>query len=659
MAIAKMKKLHLIGMAYDRDRILNALHKTNAAEITYQTEQVDTAVLEVRGEALSARIAAVEAALTALVTETDRYEKERGIKSSIDKDGFDVSYTEFISVKDRQQEAEQALQQVASLVDRRNALKAEWIKAKRELSLAKEYENLRLPFSIYKDTAHTRVRVGTLANSAMPQVIEELSNLALCTLEEISVGEQVAVAVYAHKNDATQVDAVLAAYGFTECPYKGELTGEENAKEKARESERILTKISALEEGMYALKDKIRLLKIYCDYLCFELEKERAGEKMLQTQTTLLLEAYVPEKSVDAVTLALNDCASALYMEFTDPTDEDEPPTLLENNAVVGCFEGITNTFAPPNYRELDPNLIMGIFYSIFMGFIIGDAGYGIMMLIGGGILWWKGRKRPTGVSRLAGAFAVGGVFAIIWGLLFNSLFGFSVFEKAFMPNAQTDMWLLAGISVPSVLIICMVIGVVHLMVGYLCKAVQEWRRGNVLDGLFDGVVWALFSVGVGLVIVGFTKEAKLPELVPVGGITAGMCLLTAMLTAGRHAKGFGKVTKGFGAAYGVINYASDILSYARLYGLMLSGAVIAGIIADYSGQFIASGNVAMILLAVVLLVIGNGFNLVMNLLGAYIHDARLQYVEFYGKFYEGEGELFRPLGSAYRYISVISEKNE
>jgi len=659
VAIAKMKKLHLIGMAYDRDRILNALHKTNAAEIIYQTEKVDTLPMKVSGEALSVRIAAVEAALTALVTETDRFEKESGVKSSMEKDGFDVSYAEFMSVKDRQDEAEEVLSKVATLVDRRNALKGDLTKAKRELDVAKIYENVSLPFSIYKDTAHTRVRVGALPYSAKLPVTEELSQIELCEIEEISVDEQVAVAVYSHKDDAPNVDAVLAAYGFTECPYKGDFSGKQNVQDKGKEVERILMEISELEQGMYALKDKIRLLKIYYDYLCFELEKERTGEKMRQTQSTLLLEGYVPEKSVEEVTQALGACSSAIFLEFTDPTDEDEPPTLLENNSVVGCFEGITNTFAPPNYREFDPNLIMGIFYSIFMGFIIGDAGYGIMMLLGGGILWWKGRKRPTGVSRLAGAFAVGGVFAIIWGLLFNSLFGFPVFEKAFMPNAQTDMWILAGISVPSVLIICMVIGVLHLMVGYVCKAVQEWRRGNFLDGLFDGVVWALFSIGVGLAIVGFTEEAKLPQLVPVGGITAGVTLLIAMLTAGRHAKGFGKVTKGFGAAYGVINYASDILSYARLYGLMLSGAVIAGIIADYSGQFIASGNVALIILAVVLLIVGNGFNLVMNLLGAYIHDARLQYVEFYGKFYEGEGELFRPLGGEYRYISVVPEKNE
>jgi len=133
--------------------------------------------------------------------------------------------------------------------------------------------------------------------------------------------------------------------------------------------------------------------------------------------------------------------------------------------------------------------------------------------------------------------------------------------------------------------------------------------------------------------------------------------LVFAVFTAGRHEKFVGKFIKGFGALYGIIGFASDIVSYARLYGLMLSGAVIAGIIANAMKTFLAMGNVFLIILGVVLLVVGNLFNLVIGLLGAYIHDSRLQYVEFYGRFYEGEGELFRPLGSTQKYVRLVREK--
>ena len=313
--------------------------------------------------------------------------------------------------------------------------------------------------------------------------------------------------------------------------------------------------------------------------------------------------------------------------------------------------------YSPVNSREFDPNAIMSVFYSIFLGFIMGDVGYGLLMLLGGGFIYMKKRHEDSGLKRLSGVFAVGGICAIVWGLLFNSVFGIPLpFMPTVMPDAQSDMWSFMGISVPAVLIIALIIGIIHLMTGYVCKAIQCMRRGNFWDGVWDGLVWTVFSVGVALAVIGLIDEAGMPLLAYIGGGIAGVSLVIAMLTAGRKEKLLGKFTKGFGAAYGIINYASDILSYARLYGLMLSGAVIAQIVSDYSVQFITSGNVALIILAVVLMVVGHAFNLAIGLLGAYIHDARLQYVEFYGRFYEGEGEIFTPLGSNRKFIRIKAD---
>ena len=210
-----------------------------------------------------------------------------------------------------------------------------------------------------------------------------------------------------------------------------------------------------------------------------------------------------------------------------------------------------------------------------------------------------------------------------------------------------------------------MLVGVLHLCVAYLCKAAQCFFRKEISDGIFDGIIWAVFSIGVIVLFLGLVEFSpaidpnysltfNMPILRTVGGIIAGGSLLIAVVTAGRKEKFIGKFTKGFGSLYGIINYVSDILSYARLYGLMLSGAVIAGIISTYGVQFLVSGNILMAILGAVILLAGHAFNLVMNLLGAYIHDARLQYVEFYGKFYEGEGELFSPLGSNRKYVYLL-----
>lgn len=660
MAIVKMRKLNLVAMSYEKDAVLNALQKTGAVEVTLHAGLEDTEIPIAETEGLKSEFLSVETALQTLHAEVESWLKDSGEKSDVLKDGFDVTYSEFMSIQDEKEKVLQTVQEIRALADEKNALIGEQTKLRRQKEQASIYAELVSPFIEFGDTSHTKGRLGTVSVQQREGLMKALAEIELSAVEVLKEDtENVLLFVAAHKSVATEVNGILSAFSFTECPYSGNTTGEKIYAELMAREKEIQTQLNENRHTMYAFSDKIRLLKVYCDYLSFLLEKEETSEKLRATDYTFLLQAYLPEMAEEAVKEALQSVSGAMFMEFSDPTDEDEPPTLLENNGIVSNFESITNTYSTPHYREFDPNAVMAFFYSLFMGFIIGDAGYGLLMALIGGYLWKKNRARPTGMSRLAGAFAVGGVFAIFWGALFNSFFGIALLPKTLMPNPQTDMWSLAGISVPSVLIISMVMGVGQLCVGYICKAVQEWRRKNIIDGICDGVLWAIFSVGVALAIVGFVDEAQMPILGTVGGIMAGVTLLLAVLTAGRKEKFFGKFTKGFGAAYGVINYASDILSYARLYGLMLSGAVIAQIIATYSGQFITSGNIPMIILGLVILIIGHAFNLVMNLLGAYIHDARLQYVEFYGRFYEGDGELFRPLGSSRKYIYLLPERNK
>ena len=655
MAIVEMRKLQLIAMSYEKDAILNALQRTNAVEVVVHANEDNTIVPDIDDQADRSYFASVETALESLCLSIDRIQKERGEKSDLLKDGFDVSYTDFMSMQHKKEDMDLLVKTVNELSDEKNLLIAERGKLNRSISQAKIYSCLERPFSYFSDTLHTKIKLGTVTAQTKENVCERLSMQTLCTVETLNEnGEEALLLILTHKEENAVVDGILSEFSFSICPYAGEQTGAQLYADLLQKQTLLDEKISQNEATMYALKDKVRDLKVYCDYLDFTLEKEETNEKLRETERTFLLQAYLPITEEENVKTELQNSVRTVYMEFSDPTEEDEPPTLLQNNGIVSNFESITNTYSTPNYREFDPNAVMSFFYSLFMGFIIGDAGYGLLMALVGGWLWLKNKSRPTGMSRLAGAFAVGGLFAIMWGALFNSFFGMMLLPFTVMPNPQTDMWMLAGISVPSVLIISMELGIFQILIGYICKAVQEWRRGNVMDGICDGIIWAIFSVGMALLIVGFVEEAGIPILGTIGAIIAGGSLVLAMITAGRKEKFLKKFTKGFGAVYGIINYASDILSYARLYGLMLSGAVIAQIIATYSGQFLVSGNVALMVLGIVILLVGHGFNLVMNLLGAYIHDARLQYVEFYGRFFEGDGEPFRPLGSEHKHVYLL-----
>lgn len=656
MAVAEMKKLNLVAMSYEKDGILNALQRTGATEIKTHYEAENTFVVSEDCNELRDELNSLESALSLLCAEVDAYNKDNKIKTEELKDGFSVSYTEFMCASALKSDCAQLLGKINGFYDERRELSVTRAKLLKTAETAEIYSVVKEKLSVYKSSGRVKIKLGTVPVAGTDALFAAVKVNELCAVEILKSDSETALILFAAHKAAEGADEILQSAGFSACPFPADKSGEEVYAQTVEEIKNADARLAEISEGIYALGKNVKTLKVYSDYLSFELEKITASEKMRKTARTFLLEAYLPKEAENTVKEALDETSNAVYYEFSEPAEDEIPPTLYKNNEIVKNFETITNMYSPVNSKEFDPNAVMAFFYSLFLGFIMGDVGYGFLMFLGGGAIYLKKRASDGGFKRLAGVFAIGGIFAIIWGLLFNSFFGTQViFGKgvSVIPDAQNARWSLMGIQVPSVLLISLEIGVVHLMVGYICKAVQCMRRGQFWDGMLDGLVWAVFSIGMGLAIAGFIDELNTPVLAYVGGIMAGSMLLIAMLTAGRKEKLLSKFTKGFGAAYGIINYASDILSYARLYGLMLSGAVIAQIVSNYSVQFIQSGNVALVILAVILMVVGHGFNLAIGLLGAYIHDARLQYVEFYGRFFEGEGELFAPLGSNHKYIKL------
>lgn len=662
MAIAVMRKLRVAAISYEGDKILDALSKTGAAEIKILEAEENIARPVSDAAALSSRLEEAEGALKELVASSERYAKEHKKAFKPEKDGFFVTYEEFMNADRKREDAEALIAEIKRLTAERVRLGASLASLEKTILSLSPYKDFEILFSAFSNTPRLRVFLGTVEN-VKEELFETLADVCVKT-------EGNTVLVVALKEAEKETEEFLRGLDFAPCPFLKEAgTGKELYARLNEEKQDLLRAIEKTDEAEFSLCENMRFLKVYCDRIAYEFEKaESVSGKMLATERVILLEAYAPKESEEEISAALSAVTDSAYFDFVEPEEDEMPPTLMRNNGLTKNFEAITNLYSPPNSKEFDPTTVMGIFYSVFLGFIMGDIGYGLFMLIGGGLLWWKNRVKDNGLKRLAAVFAIGGVFAVIWGFLFDSLFGIAILHVRVMPpllEGNTN-WHVLGIAIPALLIVALEVGVVQLFAGYVCRAIQCWRRGKIWDGIFDGVVWAVFSIGVGLAIAGLVEELNMIILAYVGGIAAGAMLLAAMLTAGRKEKILGKFTKGFGAAYGVINYASDILSYARLYGLMLSGAVIAEIVSGYaltgyggSTGMIVSGNAGLAVLGVVLLLLGHLLNLALSLLGAYIHDARLQYVEFYGRFYEGEGELFSPLGSKHAHVFIVPKAYE
>lgn len=641
MAIAEMKKLELVGMTREKDDVLNLLQKTGAVEIVDKTDKAVEFSYDDKN-----------------LQET---EKALDILSEYAKSGFlSVRHSEFISYS---QKEDFLLGVVREIIELNENIKKN--KILYEKTLEREAETSVYGYIDRDFSAFTLKKFKTFFGSVKREKAESLKTAfagityADYCLYDSPINEQPLFAV-CNEEEGESVEDILSANAFKSCPFT-EGNGKEELQKIKREQEKIKSDIARDEERLKELSKRLDELKVFYDYLLFVREKYVSSEKMSYTDATFSLKAFVPTERVKDVEEVLSE-KSNLYYEFSTPSEEEQVPVLMKNNKVVKNFESVTNLYSPPSYREFDPNTIMSIFFSLFLGYITADFAYGVIMIIIAFVVHYKNGKRDNGITRLFWVIGYGGTFAMLWGILFNSYFGLALpFYKAIMPNPQEAYWKFIGIRVPANLIISMLLGVLHLITGYICKAVQEWRRGNFFDGLIDGIVWAIFMIGLGLLIVAKTDKFDMDKLTMPSVYVLVVSLAVAVLFAGRKEKFFGKFTKGFSAVYGVINFLSDILSYARLYGMMLSGVILGGLVSNYCVDFIhyftASWNVVWLLGAVCLFVVGHAFNLAMGLLGAYIHDSRLQYVEFFSRFFEGEGELFKPLGYDRVYSVQIKQK--
>ena len=667
MAIVKMSKIKLMGVNAHKEKILDALYKIGCVELSETEEFADT--FRVQSDKSVEEISAKHDKIGRVIDfYTDVIDKSKSRsyypKTAVSTNSFFVSYEEFMRSEDKKSAVDKTVKIAEDFIGDLSYFKSETAKLVNFNNGLVPYANLQEKFSDFCDTKTTKVFLGTVAKDETIKLNKKLSELSGVNFSVLCDGQTPVILVVSYKDVSQSVADILAASEFVACPYKFNST----AKEKISENIAKIKEYSCQEEKIYrqvcenanSLKD----LKILYDYYGFILEKEREKENFSCTASTFILEGFVPTEKAGEVKNAVNMVSGATYIEITEPEEGDNVPTLLKNNFVVRQTEFVTDMYSTPNYKEKDPNKAVFFFFMLFMGVIMADIGYGLIMVAAGLMLAGK-IKVDNGARRLWYNIAVGGFFAIIFGVLFHSLFGVSVLPFTVLPSPVPSEGGQTGLM--TILLGCLALGVIQIAFGYFMKALNLFKSGDIAGGIFDGLCWVLFFIGFVFASFNFLIDYLMPDAFKAmnagvkdffdtatmpGLIVMLSALFLASVTAGRREKGFGKLSKSFGALYGLISIFSDILSYARLFGLMLSGMIIAKTFNDIGSGLFASGALGYVFGGVVIL-IGHAFNLAMGVLGAYIHDSRLQYIEFFGKFYTGEGNKFRPIGSELKYIYV------
>lgn len=520
-------------------------------------------------------------------------------------------------------------------------------------------------YDIYLQVDGTRtvdVLTGTLpAQADYGKLLSDLQGQP-CVVEQIGEDSKLRyLSVIRAKRGAEEADTLLKEAGFTRVDMTAHtLTVQDNMDRLRARLDEISREREQVTAQLQSYAPHLEELEWLRDALQIDHDRKAVYEKVARTQSTVILYGYVPEPQAAQVKEAIQSAFRAVVV--VEPVPEGEEfPVLLQNNRVVEPFEVVTELYSMPKAsRKVDPNTVMVPFYFIFFGLMLSDAAYGLILSIAGFFILW--RYKPEGMmKKLIGLFAICGISTFGWGILFGGWFG-NVAEA--VTNGRfilQPVWFNPLDNPMKLLIWSFVLGFLHIYAAMGMDIYTKWKNGAKADAILDTVPWLMVLIGLPLAAAPMgasMMESTIPDAVGSVLTQAGIVLLIAgvaalILTQGRKEKKLlKKLTKGISSLYDITGYVSDILSYSRLLALGLATGVIAMVV-NTMGTLAGTDNVVGIVLFAIVFVVGHALNLSINVLGAFVHSSRLQYVEFFGKFYEGGGKAFRPFAQKTKYVTV------
>lgn len=649
MSIVKMKHIRLFGMAADRETLLRQLQHLGCVEISEPTDKLadpDWAALTRVDDAGLARVKADAALLNAALNTLKGIGKEKeGLlqarpevtEGQLFDEGLRASATEAAQAVNAQEKRISAIQNEQGKLRAQKAALTPWL----ELDIPLETTGTR------EVSATFGAVMSTVALDTVKQALEEATEL----VEVIPAGkdrEFQYVLILCHRSAEETAFETLKKFGFSRSSLRGWTgTARENTDRLEGELRRLEGELEEAKSAIAALVPHREDIKLCIDRMTQEIQREEYKGRLLQSQATIFFEGWVPAENLPALEKVLGQYPAA--WEANDPAPEEYPqvPIKLKNNKLTRPLNMVTNMYVLPAYDGVDPNPLMAPFFIFFFGLMMADMGYGILMVAAALVVIYK-MKPKDGMADFAGLLLLCGISTFLMGALTGGFFGDFIPQLAKIINPASTL-ALPALFTPlndtlAILIGSLVLGLIQIITGMIISVVRKVQTGDVADAIWSEVTWWIILGGAALAILGIGSVGGYPVVLIVG-------LVMLVIGSTRNAKGFGKLTALIGAVYnGATGFFSDILSYARLMALMLAGSVIAQVFNTLGS---VTGNVVGF---VIISFIGNMLNFALNLLGCYVHDLRLQCLEFFGRFYKEGGKPFRPLFIHTKYVDIKEE---
>jgi V/A-type H+-transporting ATPase subunit I len=647
MAIVKMSEFSLFAFDVEKEALLKTLQNFGYVHFSNLTEEFGDESLGLEPVKVPHKLTEIEEKLSKVssaVSILSKYEqKESSIKAmmegnktysfeELEKIVLDIDY---IALAD----------EILSLSKEKDDIVQKIEHLRTEIDELKPWQYLGASIETLSNTYFSDITIGTVSRKLKEKLIEIMSEAENGYYEIINEDKNnLYLLLISHKSDTDDLIDSLKNLSFTKVKLQIKLTPEEEIKTREEKIKKYELEIEEIENNLKERLDYLENLKLAFDYLNNLKLRFSVSENFIKTEKVVFIEGYIPTAKKDEFEESVREAlGNVYYLEIKDAEKENpKVPILLDNSNYAETFESLTGMYALPKYSEIDPTPYLAPFYTLFFGMMAADVGYGLIMLLGTFFALRKFNLSDAQKKSIKFFYYLS-FSVIIWGFIYGSLFG-GIVELPGLIDPANDY--------NTILLMSIAFGVIHVMFALGLKAYILIRDGKLLDAVFDVGFWYLALIG------------SIVFLLSVMGVVGGVIntislimMITGMVgivaTGGRSSGSLGgKLAGGFYSLYGITGYVGDFVSYSRLMALGLAGGFIAGAINMIAGMVTGLGVVGFIL-AIVIFIAGQLFNLGLSLLGAYVHSIRLIYVEFFGKFYEGGGPKFNLLRAKPKYINI------
>ena len=654
MAIAKMNKVMLIAPTDKQNDLLDAIQELQSLEVTSleQAKELFTensiALKEADAEGMNALQQKFEG-IHAAITFVEKNQKQPSLIQKLKTPREQFALSE-LQKEVQNWDTDALVEHVESI---RNTLrkKDDELKELREKeALLRKWSALDFyPKDIFKHP-YTKTKMGTIPQATDNAYLDGLKESELISVHEVyHTREEIGLLVtyprkaqQAAKEELAKAHFSIVWYAFEEAP---SVELEKNLKAQ----QAVVDAKKKVLEDLQEEKDLLRKLQLSAEVTYNELQKEQAKNGLVNGQHVFVLQGWLTTKAVDDVEVQLKEKLGEgeyvfLPLEIAEE-EYEEVPTVLENNAFLQPFENLTEMYGLPKYGELDPTPYTAPFYLVFFGMMAADLGYGALLWLGTFIML-KFFHFDKGMNRNLKFFHLLSYPVMIWGIIFGSAFGA---DLPFQPLSLSK-------DLITIMILSIIFGVIQIMVGLSLGAYSNLKKKAYVDAYTSHLGWLAIITGIILYVLG-SMVLNISWIATIGSsiaIIAAVAIVVVTVLSSENK--WGGLASGLYNLYGISGYVADVVSYTRLMALAVSGGSIASAFNMLVGFL---PPVARFTAGIFLIVALQGLNIFLSFLGAYVHGLRLQFVEFFGKFYDGGGRALKPFKTYEKYVDIKQQKSE